>query len=221
MPSYTAVVAGATGLVGSACLDALLRSSDCTRVTALVRRPLATQHEKLTEMLTAGHHLPALHPMTGGAVFCALGTTIRKAGSQEAFREVDFHYPLRLAQAAREAGASTMAVVSSVGANPTSSNFYLRVKGELEEELKKLHFDALHIFRPSILLGRRDENRPGERVASMFSRAFQWTLVGEMAKYRPIPAMDVGNAMVTAVQDGKTGVHIYHFSSIRELCVAM
>lgn len=212
-----AIIAGATGLVGHSCMEALLADAHFQSVVALVRRPLTTRHAKLGEIITDGNPIPPLPDMPGGAAFCALGTTIRKAGSQAAFREVDFDYPLRLAHAARKAGAGTFVLVSSVGANPFSSNFYLRVKGEIEEEVKKIGFPTVHIFRPSILTGQRSESRPGERFGIVLAQALQWVLIGGLSRYRPIAAAEVGRAMVAAATSPLAGLHVHHFSSIRGL----
>lgn len=194
-----ALVLGGTGLVGSRCVTHLAASRAYGSVTCLVRRPAiavrGTLHERVVDF-------SALQPDDVAPVddvFCAIGTTMKKAGSREAFRHVDFELPLRVAELAVSVGAKRLALVSSVGADAGSSNFYLRTKGELEDALAKLPFAALHILRPSLLLGDRDESRPGEAIASVISRATRGLLVRGLRKYRPIEADQVARALVAAM----------------------
>jgi uncharacterized protein YbjT (DUF2867 family) len=199
-------IAGATGLVGGYALQAILDRYD--RVVALTRRPLTTRHPRLESapIETLGIDGPV------DDVFCALGTTIRKAGSREAFRRVDIDLPLRIADAALERGAKQYLLVSSVGADARSANFYLRVKGELEERLTG--FRAVHVFRPSFLIGERAESRPGEKLGIAIAKVVQTALLGPLRIYRPIEARLVGEAMaVAAMQDGE-GKHVYHYDDI-------
>ena len=149
MTRNTAVLAGATGLIGTY-LQQVLEED------AFYDDRIALQRSDYAEL--------RLPPVTH--LFCCLGTTIAKAGSQQAFRAVDFDLVLKFARAGLDAGAKRMMVVSSVGADPKASSFYLRVKGEMEEALSGLGFEALHIFRPSILLGQRPEVRPGSNGGS-------------------------------------------------------
>jgi uncharacterized protein YbjT (DUF2867 family) len=179
----------------------LLESSEYERVTCLVRRPAfgpgttAKLHERVVDLarLTATDVEPA------DDLYCAIGSTMKKAGSREAFRKVDFELPLRVAELAVHAGVKRMALVSSVGADARSSNFYLKTKGELEDALAKLPLSALHVLRPSLLLGDRTESRPGEAVASVFARATSGLLVGGLRRWRPIDVDKVGRAMVAAL----------------------
>ncbi|HZD93360.1 MAG TPA: NAD(P)H-binding protein, partial [Candidatus Sulfotelmatobacter sp.] len=156
MNSRTAVVLGASGLVGGFCLKSLVDDTDYTRVLTFGRKELPPlTRAKVTQRVADLGSLSAEDFRGAQDVFSALGTTIRKAGSPEAFRRVDLELPLRAAQEALKAGAEQFVVVSSVGADPASKNFYLRIKGELEQELAKLPFRALHILRPSLLIGKR------------------------------------------------------------------
>lgn len=215
----TAWLAGSTGLVGRHLLRSLLDSADFTTVVALVRRPLDWSHPKLHaavvdfDKLDEGTSLP-----TPTAVFCSLGTTIKKAGSKEAFRKVDYEYPLRLAKLARQAGAPEFSIVTSVDADPKSRNFYLRTKGELEEAIGKLGFPALRIYRPSFLAGDREETRAGESIGIAIASALSFALVGPLKKYRVIDASDVALAMVIASGKGRTnGTRVYEHHEIREV----
>lgn len=202
----TAWIAGASGLVGSFTLRGLLESPEYSRVIALGRRELALQHPKL---LQSRVDFAVLDPMRGVSdVYCCLGTTIREAGSREAFRRVDHGFVLSLAEAAVHSGASQFLVVSSVGADPQSKSFYLRVKGEVERDLAQWPFSALHIFRPSLLLGPRGKVRPGEMAGAMLSRLGGPLLRGKLARYRPISAATVAAAMLRAGAEGRPGRHV-------------
>jgi len=203
MTRNTAVLAGATGLVGRY-LQQVLEED------AFYDDRIALQRSDYAEL--------RLPPVTH--LFCCLGTTIRKAGSKQAFRAVDFDLVLQFAQAGLDAGARRMMVVSSVGADARTSNFYLRVKGEMEEALNGLGFEALHIFRPSVLMGQRAEVRGGEQWGIRFARAFEWALVGGAKKYRPMPAGVLASAMAAAGERGAPGRHIHHYQEILDLAGA-
>lgn len=219
MPSV-AILAGASGLVGGACLQKLLASPAYTQVISLGRRSLPIQNAKLTQLQVNFDALPPLEEARGAAVFSALGTTIKKAGSQEAFHRVDLEYPLQLARHARAAGAEQFLLVSSVGANPHSSNFYLRVKGEAEDALRQLGFRTLHIFRPSILVGDRAESRPGERFGIALSRALEFAFIAGLRKYRPMPVPLLAQAMLNAASQTQPGCFIHEYDSILQLARA-
>lgn len=204
MPPTLAIVAGASGLTGRQLMQVLGEDPHYTQVRALLRQDnLATLH--------AGQIPGATH------IFCCLGTTIAKAGSRQAFREVDFDYVVRLARAGREAGAASMVVVSSVGAGPASRNFYLRVKGEMEQALASIGFDALHIFRPSLLMGHREEPRRGEEFGLRLARALGWMLAGSLSKYRPVPVRLLAEAMAAAGRSALRGCHVHHYDEIVRL----
>ena len=206
----TAWIAGATGLTGRHCLDALLSSGRYSTVVALTRRPTGLRHPLLLEAPADGSGAPRPDD-----VFCAIGTTIGKAGSKDAFRDVDLRLVLRVAQNA--AGASQFVLVSSAGAHAPGLSFYLQVKRDTEQALAKVGFGALHIFRPSVLIGARAERRTAERAGIAIARALAWTMIGSMRKYRPVEAAMVAKAMVAAALSGAMGVHIYHYDEIVEL----
>lgn len=149
-------------------------------------------------------------------VFCALGTTIRKAGSQAAFRKVDFDYPRLIADAGLRSGAQRFTLVSSVGADPNSRNFYLRTKGQLEQAVAAMPFQAVHILRPSLLLGTRAESRLGEGFAQSVLPLIGPLLGGQYRKYRAIPAETVAAAMVSVADVSATGVQVYEYDDIKK-----
>ncbi len=209
-----AVVAGATGLVGSRCLQLLLQDPEYESVLALVRNPLALRNPKLQQHVLDFDQLDHLELPENTDIFCALGTTIRKAGSRPEFRKVDFEYPKQLAFRGAAFQARQFLLVSSVGASPTADNFYLSVKGETENAVSALPFHAVHIFRPSILVGARSESRPAEKIGVALARAFGFAMVGGYRKYRPMPADVLAAAMLAAARKANAGKHIYHYDEI-------
>jgi uncharacterized protein YbjT (DUF2867 family) len=214
----TGLVAGATGLVGGHCLKHLLEDSAYDRVVALVRRPLDLNHSKLIELVVEFERLDEYADLLNcDDLFCCLGTTIAAAGSQEAFRRVDHDYPFELATLARANGCSQFLLVSSVGANPASSVFYSRVKGEVERDISRLDFPDIHIFRPSLLLGERREVRFKEQIAEKIAAALSFLFVGPIQRYKPIEASAVAVAMVKIAKQSLGGTHIYESEEIHKI----
>jgi uncharacterized protein YbjT (DUF2867 family) len=207
-PSRAALLLGATGLVGGHCLERLLAEERYARVVVLGRRPSGREHPKLEEHRVDFERLgEARERFAVDDVFCCLGTTIREAGSQGAFRRVDHDYPVEAARLASSQAASRYLLVSSVGADPGSRFFYSRVKGEAERAVQALPFAAVWVLRPSLLLGERGETRPGERAAQLVLRPLGPLMVGPLRRYRPIHARDVAAAMVRlALSDAAGGV---------------
>ena len=203
MPEHrTALLVGATGLIGSFLLQRLLASDAYARVAVWVRRDLGKTHPKLKSDVV---DFDRLHERRVEAedVFCCLGTTIKQAGSQAAFRRVDYDYPVALATAAAGGGAKRLLVVSALGANPDSSVFYSRVKGEMEIAVRAAGVPATIFFRPSLLSGPRKEVRRGERIGEAVGK-----LLGPLlGKYRPIAADMVAAAMLkSALENRPSGV---------------
>lgn len=195
--STTALLAGATGLVGGHVLDILLACPQIDRVRVLSRRPLARQHEKIhTIMADATTLAQVSHELQGDMVFCCLGTTIKKAGSRANFYHIDHDYALAVANYAKANGASRLALISALGADVQSRIFYNRVKGEAERDIGALGFEEYHILRPSLILGARDEKRLGEDVMKVLSGAINPLLMGWLKKYQAIHAKTIAQAMV-------------------------
>ena len=213
----TAWLTGATGLVGGFVLRQLLASEWYSQVIALTRRTMNVDHPKLEQRLVDFDQLQAIDLPPAEDVFCALGTTIKKAGSQEAFRRVDLDYPRALANKAAASGAQQFLLVSSVGANARSRNFYLRMKGELEDAVSALPYKGFHVFRPSLLLGPREERRPAERLAEVLMKGLSPVLIDGLRKYRPIKAEEVARAMVAAAVAGGPGRKVYEHEQLKAL----
>ncbi|HEY6252506.1 MAG TPA: oxidoreductase [Candidatus Angelobacter sp.] len=214
----TALLVGGSGLVGGYCLQALLEEPVYEAVISVGRRPLPdAMHARLQQKVLPLETISSLELPRVNDVFCALGTTIRKAGSQLAFRQVDYELPLAVANYALKFGAEQFVLVSSVGADSRSTNFYLRTKGELEDGLKSLPFRAVHFLRPSLLLGARAESRPMESVAISSARLLQFLFVGPLRKYHPVDAHRVGRAMVSAVRNNGSSRSVYEYDGIMRL----
>ena len=207
----TSLVMGATGLVGREVTEELLCRENVDEVRLLVRRPPDITHPKLTVIQINWDHLDQYRDAFSGvhSVFSCLGTTIKKAGSQKQFRKVDLEYVLAGAKLAKQGMVNQFLAVSSVGADPKSRAFYCRVKGEVEEELCRLQFPGLHMFRPSLLLGKRDERRFGEGAASVLMTGLVFAFKGRLAPYRALPAAKIAKAMVNISMTHTLGNHIY------------
>jgi uncharacterized protein YbjT (DUF2867 family) len=193
----TALLIGATGLVGAALVDLLLDDSQFEKVKVFVRRGTGKWHSKLEEHRVDFDALDTWKEMLKGDVlFSALGTTLKKAGSKEAQYKIDFIYQYEVAKAAAENGVPVLVLVSSAGATPQSRIFYSRIKGELEQEVQTFSFSYIHILQPGILKGQRQEFRMGERIGIGILNVLG-TLPG-LRKYRPVPAATVARAMRNA-----------------------
>jgi len=200
---YSALLVGATGLIGSALLRQLIRDPLVSKVTVIVRRPLETKDlgsaselSKLNIIVTSFEALDkTLEQVSADVVFCTLGTTIKVAKTQEAFRMVDYEYPLTLARFAERTNASVFSVVTAMGASSSSKIFYSRVKGELQDAIARLSIPTVQVFQPSLLLGERSEVRSGEAFGAIVSKGLQFAMVGPLRKYRPITGENVALAM--------------------------
>lgn len=206
----TALIAGASGLTGSALLELLLNSPEYAKVYSVVRRPTDFRHAKLVEIVADFEQLDYfLHDVKQtDDVFCCLGTTMKKAGSKEAFRKVDYHYPLHLAHWAKSMGAGKFLCISAMGADAGSMIFYNRVKGEMERDIGMVGIPCTTFFRPSLLLGDRKENRPGEKIGILIAKVINPLLIGPLLNYRGIEVNKVALAMLRTAQDNKTGVRV-------------
>ena len=202
------IVLGSTGLIGKHLLTYLCEKD--LSVIAITRRPIEDIPKNASpmiidfdEFLDQGHLPDCEH------IYICLGTTIKKAGSQESFKKVDLDYCLGFAKKARESGANTISLVTSVGANADSKNFYLKIKGKLENEIKAMGFDSVNIFQPGLLLGNRDEIRPLEFLGQYGSFLLNMFLFGSLKKYRSIQASKVANAMANSTNNN--GINYFSY----------
>ena len=193
----TALLVGATGLVGGLVLEQLLADTYFEKVIVLTRKSLGKSNAKLKEVLVDFNKLDDYATeIKADAVFCCLGTTIKVAGSKEAFKKVDFEYPFKIAQLAKQNGTSTYLLITALGASTNSMIFYNQVKGELEDEVSKLNFDSFHILQPSLIIGERTESRTGEGIAQKLAPVFDALMIGGLKKYKSITATQIAKAMV-------------------------
>jgi uncharacterized protein YbjT (DUF2867 family) len=213
----TALIAGASGLVGSQLLPLLLASDRYARVIAVGRRPLPIVHPKLEQRIFDFEQLEEHRlQLIADDVYCCLGTTLRQAGSKEAFYQVDFLYVVKLAALTSCNFAAQLLVVSAAGADATSRFYYNRVKGEMEEAVKQAPFRAIHFLRPSLLLGNRTEKRMGEQIGAVLLRVLRPVLVGPLRAYRAIEAEVVARAMLRAAEEEGGGIRIHSSDAIAQ-----
>ena len=218
--SQTAVLIGGSGLTGSSLVTLLLHDKRFDKVKVLLRSPSLKQRPGLEPVIVDFDDEESLAPaLEGDVLFCCIGTTRRQAGSKEKFREVDFDIPVRCATLARRQGMPQFLLMSSIGASLRSKSFYLRTKGETETALQSLGFPAMHILRPSFLLGSRQEFRVGEWIGKLLIMVFYFLMQGSWKKYRPIKAEDVAHGMIYAAINNPSGTHIYESDAIKEMAL--
>ena len=216
--SKAVLIAGASGFVGGYLLQALLENAALGRIYAVTRRPLTREHPRLANRIVQFDQLESqLKGVNCQVALCCLGTTLRQAGSHEAFRKVDLDYVLAFAAAAKAARAQRLVVMSSAGADPQSKNFYLRTKGEMEKALGALGFASLDIFQPSVLLGWRRQMRPLELAARLMMPLVNPLLWGPREVYRGIPVQTVASAMASVASSGRRGAQRYTYRAIKAL----
>jgi uncharacterized protein YbjT (DUF2867 family) len=214
----TALIAGATGLIGKELLKLLLNGSEYDKVVAMVRRSIEIDHPKLEERIVDFDQLDKYKEIFSvHDVFCCLGTTIKKAKTKEAMWKIDVDYPVAIARLASSQGARKFLLVSSMNADPDSPIFYSKMKGKLEEEIRQIPFETTAIFRPSLLLGERDEFRLGEKAAAVIFTKVPFLFTGPFRKYKAIEGRTVASAMYQAAQIDTAGLAIYPSGKIQEI----
>jgi uncharacterized protein YbjT (DUF2867 family) len=209
-----ALVAGATGLIGRQIVELLLADDDYSSVKVISRKPLDMEHSKLDNKLIDFDKLNEYTDyLKADDVYCCLGTTIKIAKTKEAFRKVDFDYPVTLANITSRQGASQFLLISALGANKNSSVFYNQVKGEVEEAVQQYSFKSVHVVRPSLLLGPRSEERSGEDAAKLFFKIFGFLVP---VKYKAIESVKVAKAMIAYAKQNVNGVHVHESGEMQE-----
>jgi uncharacterized protein YbjT (DUF2867 family) len=212
-----AIIVGASGLIGSKLLDILLAQPDYSEVLVIGRKKTRTSNTKVTQLVVEFKHLDHYtKSITGDVLFCCLGTTRKQTPDLAAYRKIDHDYPVQLAEIAITNGINQYHLVSAMGANSESSNFYTKIKGDTEDDIKKIGLKSLHIYEPSVLIGRRKNARPMEQVAIVLLRIVGPLLIGALKKYRAIQALDVAKAMYKQSLKNKTGVFTYTSDKIKQ-----
>ena len=217
MAQKHALIAGATGLVGNELLQQLIHGRQYHTISVLSRREVETNSKRVETIIVDYDQLTEKDLPKADDVFCCLGTTMDKAGSKNAFRKVDHDYPLRLAEITHRKGAQQYLLISAMGADKNAYFFYGQVKGEIEEAIAKVGFEALYIFRPSTLLGERTETRIGEQIGQVVMQGVAPLMVGSLKKYQAIQAETVAKAMTYAAKKELSGVYIFESDKIQAL----
>ena len=195
-----ALIFGSTGLIGNEVLQLLLADS-AYHISTFTRQAAQSSNKVTNHVINFNRLEESAKLISGDVLFCCLGTTIKKAGSQASFRDIDYELVLKIAHIALHNGVARMLVISSVGADANSGNFYLKTKGEMERDLQLLPFQRIKILRPSILTGQRKEFRLGEKVGIGFATLFAPLMIGNLRKYRLIKAETVARAMIALASD--------------------
>jgi uncharacterized protein YbjT (DUF2867 family) len=212
------IILGASGLIGSKLLTDLLYDDQFTSIRIFVRKKLYMNHQKLEQIVTNFDELEQIkNEIIADEIFCCLGSTKSKTPDIETYRKIDVTYPLFFARAALANGAKTYHIVTAMGANAKSSNYYSKLKGEVEDGLQKLSYPNLNIYRPSFLTGDRTENRPLENIMIPIMKVIDHLLIGKLKKYRSIDAGIVAKAMINQSNKNKKGIFVLESDQIKEL----
>ena len=220
MKELTAVVIGATGLTGSLLVEELIKDSDFKTVRTLVRTPADINHPKLEQRIVNFNDLNDYTQKLreGDIIFCCIGTTQKKVHKDKnAYKKVDYDIPVNAAEIGIAKGFKQFLIVSAIGANENSSNFYLSLKGKTENKIKQFPYVGIGIFRPSILNGNRKENRIVERIAQTAMDLLSFLLLGPLKKFRAIGANNVAKAMLQASKKQTPGIHYYQYADMMHL----
>jgi len=211
-----AAVIGASGLIGKEIINELIENQKYSEIRIITRRPLNQVHSKIKEYIIDFEHLNEMRHALEGVhhLFCAVGTTNKKVkGDKAQYRKVDYNIPVEAAQIGFDMGIEYFAVVSSIGADENGSNFYLKLKGEMEKEVSQFAIPQIGIFRPSMLLGKREEFRLAEKISSFIFPIFAFLVP---SKYKPIPGKSVAKAMVNNAEKG-IGLQILYYKEMQKL----
>ena len=208
---------GATGLIGSYVLEFLLKDSETHLINVVGRNPFHLQHDKINNIVIDFQDLSSISDSITGSevVFVSIGTTMSKVNrDKQKYKSIDFDIIFNVANACKQKNINQLIYVSSLGANSNSSNFYLRLKGEIEEAVAELNLTSTSVFRPSVLLGKRNESRPGEKLLQFAMPLLDFMIPSNS---KAIKAKDVAKSMFNTSKNYKSGVRIYHYNEIKEL----
>ncbi|MDQ2719515.1 MAG: NAD(P)H-binding protein [Bacteroidota bacterium] len=220
MDELSGVVIGATGLTGNLLVNELLKDNSFKNVRVLVRRPLNIIHPKLQQEIVNFNDIDDYSDKfgEGDIIFCCIGTTQKKVKNDKtAYEKIDYAIPVNAARIGLSKNFKKYLIISSIGANENSSNFYLKLKGRTENKIKEFPYNTISIFRPGQLLGKRNENRRGEAILQNATKFISYFLFGSLKKYHSINAIDVAKAMVKESKLNNHGVHYFEYTEIMDL----
>ena len=208
---------GATGLIGSYLLKFLLKDSDIHLINLVGRKPFHLQHDKINNIVIDFEDFSSILNSVSGSeiVFVSIGTTMSKVnGDKQKYKSVDFDIIFNIAKACKQKNVRQLIYVSSLGANSNSSNFYLRLKGEIDEAIAELNLNSTSVFRPSVLLGKRNESRPGEKILQLVMPLLEFIIPSDS---KAIKAEDVAKSMLNNSKNYKSGFHIFQYNQIKNI----
>ncbi len=220
MSGKIAAILGATGMTGQHLLQRLLQEDFFETVRVIVRRPMEKTHPKMEVKLVDFNDAESFRLALEGVdtTFCCIGTTQKKVkGDKTLYRSIDYDIAVNAARFGKETGCEQYILMSAVGASAKSSNFYLKLKGEIEEAVAGYGFSATHIMQPSVLTGKRNEKRLGEEIGRVLGSAVSFLMIGGLQKYKPIRAETVAKAMLAAAKQNSKGVIRYQYKGIKQL----
>ena len=220
MQIKTATIIGSSGMTGSYLLNILSQDKSIETIRLIVRHPVPKRANNVEVELVNFEDAQAFKNAVAGSdvVFCAIGTTQKNVkGDKDLYRKIDYDIPVNAAQYCKETGCEKFIIVSAVGANSKSKNFYLRLKGEMEDAVKANGVQSIHIMQPSMLLGHRNEKRTGEAFFQGLLKGLAFLLIGGLKKYTGIPAKQLALAMVAAAKENRTGIFTHQYNEIIQL----
>lgn len=216
--SYKAIIIGASGLIGSELVKQVSTSDEFNEIVLLTRRQLNIYNNKTRQIVVNFDHLADIEKeISGDVIFCCLGSTRSKTPDQKEYRKIEYDYTVHIAEIGLKNQVRQFHYISSLGADPSSSNSYLKLKGEVEERLKQLPFESLHIYQPSYLTGDREEKRMDDKIMQPLMQIIDPLLFGNLRKFRSIPAETVAKAMLNQSLKNQKGTFIYPSNIIKQL----
>ena len=220
MRAKTAAIIGATGMVGNYLLQELANDPYFETIRVIVRRPFVKTNDKIEVKLVDFNDYESLKLAIDGSdvLFCLVGTTQKKVkGDTDLYRKIDFDIPVKAARMCKETGCEKFVIITSVGADSKSKNFYLRLKGEVEDAIANSGLESIHIMQPSILLGERKETRTGEQIGKAVMNGVSFLMIGSLRKYKPLHGRNVARAMINVSKNNIKGIHRYGYNEIKNL----
>jgi len=214
----TALVLGANGLIGEIIVDLLLKNDKYNMVFAVSRKGVNKESPKLVQIFADMHNVEEkIKDIRVDVLFSCIGSTQAKSPNKDEYYKIDHDYPILVSTLLKKNGCNAVCLVSSIGANAQSKNFYLRLKGQVEQSIMALGFESTYIFRPSLLMGKRKEHRLLETVTQKLSPLFNMLMIGPWRNFKSISAESVARAMIHTASLRTSGVHIYQTEEIKKL----